>query len=129
MVVGCEVHGISGREHVKVLISLLERYFSECTNLEQAITFIVHAVYRLAISTKDQVAFDTHTVNSRQDLFDAIDAVDVLIKTRRASWRWISGRQYDRNSSFGTCFNCGKLGHRAFECRNTRGVHSRFNNN
>jgi len=38
-------------------------------------------------------------------------------------------RQYDRYSSFGSCFNCGKPGHRAFECRNTQGAYSRFSNN
>ncbi len=77
-------------------------------------------MYKLAISPKDQVAFDTHTVNSRQDLLDAIDAVDVLIEARRQARDGFQGRQHDRNSSFGTCFNCGKLGHRAFECSSSQ---------
>ena len=109
------------RECSTQLIALLKRFLLSCETLQDAILTVAMALFRQALGKNEQFVLDSLTVTNEQEFFDAVDRVQVSIENRkerqRDQYKYSGSKPSFSHSSPPKCFKCGKLGHKALECR------------
>ena len=119
-----DIHGKTSREAITSGLSLCDRFFSGCKTIDEGVTQIVKALFRMALTETEQVTLDNRKVEERQNLIEAGDAIDALLDGRRLGRK--EGRDGFRHSNITSkssgvkCYSCGREGHKSFECHSAR---------